>query len=85
MVWPGSGVTPHRDRYIYRKRGECGYVDAVSLASYSYILTVDGILSDLWHLLPLPLTYATSQGEEFLYHATEVKNIWLPMGEIFAN
>ena len=23
------------------------------------------------------------QGEEFLYHATEVKNIWLPMGEIF--
>ena len=25
------------------------------------------------------------QGEEFLYHATEVKNIWLPMGEIFAN
>ena len=51
--------------------------------SYSYILTVDGILNDLWHLLPLLLT--TSQGEEFLYHATEVKNIWLPMGEIFAN
>ena len=25
------------------------------------------------------------QGEEFLYHVTEVKNIWLPMGEIFAN
>lgn len=25
------------------------------------------------------------QGEEFLYHATEVKNIWMPMGEIFAN
>ena len=25
------------------------------------------------------------QGEEFLYQATEVKNIWLPMGEIFAN
>jgi aldehyde dehydrogenase (NAD+) len=25
------------------------------------------------------------QGEEFLYHSTEVKNIWLPMGEIFAN
>ena len=23
------------------------------------------------------------QGEEFLYHVTEVKNIWLPMGEIF--
>ena len=32
--------------------------------------------------LPSP---STSQGEEFLYHATEVKNIWLPMGEIFAN
>jgi hypothetical protein len=25
------------------------------------------------------------QGEEFLIHATECKNIWLPMGEIFAN
>ena len=25
------------------------------------------------------------QGEEFLYHATEVKNIWIPMGEVFAN
>lgn len=25
------------------------------------------------------------QGEEFLYHATECKNIWMPMGEIFAN
>eukprot|EP00039_Didymoeca_costata_P028699 m.21983 g.21983 ORF g.21983 m.21983 type:complete len:855 (+) comp7307_c0_seq1:62-2626(+) len=25
------------------------------------------------------------QGEEFLYQATESKNIWLPMGEIFAN
>jgi aldehyde dehydrogenase (NAD+) len=25
------------------------------------------------------------QGEEFLYHATESKNIWMPMGEIFAN
>ncbi|KXJ06145.1 aldehyde dehydrogenase family 16 member A1 [Exaiptasia diaphana] len=25
------------------------------------------------------------QGEEFLYHATECKNIWLPMGDIFAN
>ena len=23
------------------------------------------------------------QGEEFLYHAIEVKNIWLPMGEIY--
>ncbi len=27
----------------------------------------------------------TTQGEEFLYQATEVKNIWIPMGEIFAN
>ncbi len=27
----------------------------------------------------------TLQGEEFLYHATEVKNVWIPMGEIFAN
>ena len=26
-----------------------------------------------------------SKGEEFLYHAIEVKNIWLPMGDIFAN
>jgi aldehyde dehydrogenase (NAD+) len=25
------------------------------------------------------------QGEEFLLHATECKNIWIPMGEIFAN
>lgn len=24
-------------------------------------------------------------GEEFLYQATETKNIWMPMGEIFAN
>ncbi|KAJ1131649.1 hypothetical protein NDU88_009984 [Pleurodeles waltl] len=24
-------------------------------------------------------------GEEFLYHATQCKNIWIPMGEIFAN
>jgi aldehyde dehydrogenase (NAD+) len=24
-------------------------------------------------------------GEEFLYHATQVKNIWIPMGDIFAN
>jgi len=24
-------------------------------------------------------------GEEFLYHATQVKNVWLTMGEIFAN
>ena len=32
-----------------------------------------------------PSLSSPSQGEEFLYHATEVKNIWLPMGEIFAN
>lgn len=25
------------------------------------------------------------KGEEFLYNATESKNIWMPMGEIFAN
>jgi len=25
------------------------------------------------------------QGEEFLYHATQVKNVWLTMGDIFAN
>ncbi|KAL5479194.1 hypothetical protein EMCRGX_G022685 [Ephydatia muelleri] len=25
------------------------------------------------------------QGEEFLYHSIQAKNIWLPMGEIFAN
>ena len=25
------------------------------------------------------------EGEEFLIQATEVKNIWIPMGEIFAN
>ena len=25
------------------------------------------------------------QGEEFLLHSTEVKNIWMPMGTIFAN
>ncbi|XP_063869013.1 aldehyde dehydrogenase family 16 member A1-like isoform X1 [Scylla paramamosain] len=25
------------------------------------------------------------EGEEFLYHATQVKNIWLTMGDIFAN
>ena len=25
------------------------------------------------------------QGEEFLFHATECKNLWLPMGDIFAN
>ncbi|XP_069597656.1 aldehyde dehydrogenase family 16 member A1 [Ranitomeya imitator] len=25
------------------------------------------------------------EGEEFLYHATQCKNIWIPMGEIFAN
>lgn len=25
------------------------------------------------------------QGEEFLYHATQAKNIWLTMGDIYAN
>jgi len=25
------------------------------------------------------------RGEEFLYHATQVKNVWLTMGDIFAN
>ncbi|PIK45320.1 putative aldehyde dehydrogenase family 16 member A1 [Apostichopus japonicus] len=25
------------------------------------------------------------QGEEFLYHAIQVKNVWIPMGDIFAN
>ena len=25
------------------------------------------------------------QGKEFLRHAVQVKNVWMPMGEIFAN
>ena len=25
------------------------------------------------------------QGEEFLYHSIQCKNIWIPMGDIFAN
>ena len=25
------------------------------------------------------------QGEEFLYHSVQVKNVWLTMGDIFAN
>lgn len=25
------------------------------------------------------------QGEEFLYQSVQVKNIWIPMGDIFAN
>ena len=25
------------------------------------------------------------QGQEFLYHATQAKNVWLTMGDIFAN
>ena len=33
----------------------------------------------------LSLSFSLSQGEEFLYQSTEVKNVWLPMGEIFAN
>ncbi len=28
---------------------------------------------------------AAGQGEEFLIHSIEVKNIWVPMGDIFAN
>ncbi|XP_053307658.1 aldehyde dehydrogenase family 16 member A1 [Spea bombifrons] len=28
---------------------------------------------------------AQGEGEEFLYQATQCKNIWIPMGEIFAN
>merc|ERR1711962_706666 len=28
---------------------------------------------------------AQGQGEEFLYHSTQVKNVWLTMGDIFAN
>ena len=24
-------------------------------------------------------------GEEYLYHAIQVKNIWIPMGDVFAN
>ena len=24
-------------------------------------------------------------GEEFLYQSTQVKNIWIPMGDIYAN
>ena len=28
---------------------------------------------------------AQGHGEEFLFHSTECKNIWLPMGDIFAN
>ena len=31
------------------------------------------------------LDAAQGQGEEFLLQATEVKNIWMPMGQIFAN
>ena len=31
------------------------------------------------------LDNSQGQGEEFLFHATECKNVWLPMGDIFAN
>lgn len=31
------------------------------------------------------LDNSQGQGEEFLFHATECKNLWLPMGDIFAN
>ncbi|KAG0729262.1 Aldehyde dehydrogenase family 16 member A1 [Chionoecetes opilio] len=30
-------------------------------------------------------SHEQGEGEEFLYHATQVKNIWLTMGDIFAN
>ena len=47
----------------------------------SLLKAVERMASSNPALSLVPLT----QGEEFLYHATEVKNIWLPMGEIFAN
>ena len=25
------------------------------------------------------------EGEEFLYHAIQVKNVWIPMGDVYAN
>ena len=28
---------------------------------------------------------AQGQGQEFLYHSTQCKNIWMPMGTIYAN
>ena len=28
---------------------------------------------------------AQAEGEEFLYHSIQVKNIWIPMGDIYAN
>ena len=28
---------------------------------------------------------AQGQGQEFLYHSTQCKNIWMPMGSIYAN
>ncbi|CAH3189699.1 unnamed protein product, partial [Porites lobata] len=31
------------------------------------------------------LDNSQGQGEEFLFHSTECKNVWLPMGDIFAN
>lgn len=33
----------------------------------------------------VPYQCAQGAGEEFLYHSVECKNIWLPMGTIFAN
>ena len=51
----------------------CVHVCALTCACYQFTLS------------PLSSSPRASQGEEFLYHATEVKNIWLPMGEIFAN
>ena len=31
------------------------------------------------------MTPEQGQGEEFLYHSVQVKNVWLTMGDIFAN
>ena len=31
------------------------------------------------------MSHGQGAGEEFLYQATECKNIWIPMGEVFAN
>ena len=77
MVWPGSGVTPHRDRW---EEG-VGVVTTQCMKIQSLLKAVERMASSNPALSLVPLT----QGEEFLYHATEVKNIWLPMGEIFAN
>ena len=59
-TWVNYGVAREWSDPTQGQVGVGVCVDAVLLAiyhSYSYILTVDGILSDLWHLLPFPLTY----------------------------